>query len=83
MAQWTFPVWGLEDDAGGEREVRAGVGVGRTPGHRAASYQLASEGLRSHLKCWVDGADKQGNWIGPKPKRVTAPPEWSTSKQSR
>lgn len=33
MAQLTFPIWGLEDDDRGESQVRARVGVGRTPGY--------------------------------------------------
>lgn len=58
-------------------------GSGEDPRAQSSILPAGSEGLRSHLKCWVDRADKQGDWIGPKPKRVTAPPEWSTSKQSR
>lgn len=61
MAQLTFPIWGLEDDDRGESQVRARVGVRKTPGHGTASYQLVSKELRSHLKCWVDRTVKQGN----------------------
>lgn len=66
-------------------EVRAEsgqeVGVARTPGHSTASYRLVSKEPKSQLKCWVDRLYKQGNWIGSKPKQVTAHPEWSMGKQ--
>lgn len=49
VAQLTFPIWGLEGDATGERGAGARVS-GEDPGRSTASYQLASQGLRSHLK---------------------------------
>lgn len=49
-------------------------GVGRILRQNKASYQMVYKELRSHLKCWVNRTEKQGKWIGIKPKQVKPPP---------